>query len=406
MTALADAPVQSLHARNFVELSRLIHPIDPAIFERDYWEQRPLRVQRDDPEHYRDLLTLDDLDEVLSRSTKDLDNIRVVIAGKETPVSELESAHGHNSLEGAYQHYRNGSTIVVNHLNDRWEPLRRMAAVLGAELSARLQMNIYLTPPGNQGFGPHYDMHDVFVAQVHGEKHWRLASQPLALPLDGQPYDKSLPEPEPEQEFDLRAGDVLYLPRGTIHWATANENTSAHVTIGVHPTLYSQVIQRAVRVLCTKDARFRAGLPMGFATDEARQHRAADTIAELLDAVRAQLSPQDMVAGSVKQAASTGLPNLRHHLTDLEHLDRIGLTTRVRRRPALRFHISVDDAVVSVDFHGKTVRLPASVADEVRYVASSNGDGCTGASIPGDLDEDGRLVLISTLVREGFLTRA
>ncbi len=404
MTVLVDAPEKTLRAHDFVELSRLIHPVAPATFEREYWEKRPLVITRDDPEYYEDMLTLDDLDQVLSLSPIGLDNLRVVVAGKETPVSELGTAHGLNALEALYQHYRDGSTVVVNHLNDRWEPLRRMAAVLGAELSARLQMNIYLTPAGNQGFAPHYDMHDVFVAQVHGAKHWRLASQPLELPLDGQPYDKSQPAPEPEQEFDLRAGDVLYLPRGTVHWATANDSTSVHVTIGVHPVLYSQVVQNAIWALFTNDARFRAGLPIGFATDYARQRRAADTVTELLDVVRERLAPQDMVADSVLRATSAGLPSLRHHLTDLDQLDRIGLTTRVRRRPNLRYRISVDDNVVSVDFHSKTVRLPASFADEVRYVASSNGDGCTGASIPGDLDDSGRIVLITTLVREGFLT--
>jgi hypothetical protein len=64
----------------------------------------------------------------------------------------------------------------------------------------------------------------------------------------------------------------------------------------------------------------------------------------------------------------------------------------------------VTDDVASLDFHDKTVQLPASVADAVQYVAESNGEGFTPADIPGDLDEPGRLVLVRTLLREGFLT--
>lgn len=403
MTLLADR-AKAANARPSFDLSHLIHPVDPTVFRRDHWEREPLLVRREDPDYYADLLTLDDVDQVLTLSGIGLERVRVVVAGKETPISALRGS-GHNVLETLYERYRGGSTVVLNALEQRWEPLHRLSRMLGGELSARLQMNIYVTPAGNQGFGPHYDMHDVFVAQVHGAKHWRIAGQPYELPLNGQPYDKSQPDPEPDDEFDLRAGDLLYLPRGTVHWATANEHTSVHITIGVHPVLYSQLVERAVKELFAEDVRFRRALPIGFATDPDARPPAEDLLGELVELLRNRLSPRDMVADAVRRATSISLPALRHHLTDLEDLDRIGPDTRVRRRPDLRFTLTVDDESVCLDFHDKTIRLPAHVADEVRYVSNSNGEGCSAASIPGELDQAGRLVLITTLVREGFLTR-
>ena len=32
----------------------------------------------------------------------------------------------------------------------------------------------YLTPPGTQGFAPHYDDIEAFVIQLEGKKHWKL----------------------------------------------------------------------------------------------------------------------------------------------------------------------------------------------------------------------------------------
>ena len=32
----------------------------------------------------------------------------------------------------------------------------------------------YLTPPGSQGFAPHYDDIEAFVIQLEGKKHWKL----------------------------------------------------------------------------------------------------------------------------------------------------------------------------------------------------------------------------------------
>lgn len=34
----------------------------------------------------------------------------------------------------------------------------------------------YLTPPGTQGFAPHYDDIEAFILQLEGRKHWRLYS--------------------------------------------------------------------------------------------------------------------------------------------------------------------------------------------------------------------------------------
>jgi ribosomal protein L16 Arg81 hydroxylase len=408
MALRANSKKAAPRVQFFPKLSRLIYPVDLETFQRDYWERTPLVVHRDDHRYFEDVLTLDHLDQQLSRSGTRLDSLRVVINGKETPVGQLGSSAGRNgpinALEALYEYYRNGSTVVINSLAQSYEPLQTLSEQLGAELSARLQMNVYLTPAGAQGFVAHYDMHDVFIAQVYGMKHWRLASQPYELPLHGQPYDKSAPEPALEREFDLRAGDVLYLPRGVIHSATSNETASVHVTIGVHPVLYSQAITDALSRVFAEDVRFRRGLPMGFATDEGLQRQAADTIAELLGGLQSGLSPQDMVAESVKRAASMSAPTLRHHLTDLEQLDQIGVDTLVRRRPGLRWNVTVADDVVGLDFHNKTVQFPAHVTDEVTYVAASNGAGVTGTAIPGGLDEPGRVVLIQTLIREGFLT--
>jgi ribosomal protein L16 Arg81 hydroxylase len=407
MTLLADRGQAAPSARPFLDLCRLIHPVDVATFQRDYWEKQYLIVHRTEPAYFADLLTLDGVDQALSGSGVLLDHLRVVLNGRETPISEL-SAEGRNGDTNApevlLEHYRNGSTIVLNSLNQRWEPLRGFGHGLGADLSSRIQMNVYLTPAGGQGFAPHYDMHDVFVIQVHGTKQWRLSRPPLELPLQSQPYDKSQPPPEVDEELTLHVGDTLYLPRGTVHSATANETASVHVTIGIHPVLYSQAIEGAVKRLGENDVRFRHGFPIGFANDEDRQRQAAQTITELLDVLRSTLSPADMVAQSVTTAASINAPTLRHHLTDLERLDQLDLDTRVRRRPDLRWHLTVVDDTLNLHFHNKTVHLPAFVADEVRYVAGTDGDGFTGSAIPGDLDEPGRVVLLRSLLREGFLT--
>ena len=67
-----------------------------------------------------------------------------------------------------------GATIVLQGLHRSWPPLRAFTRRLVAELGHPAQVNAYITPESARGFDPHYDVHDVFVLQVSGEKHWSV----------------------------------------------------------------------------------------------------------------------------------------------------------------------------------------------------------------------------------------
>ncbi|MET8752310.1 cupin domain-containing protein [Streptomyces sp. NPDC004667] len=376
--------------------------MDPEVFRNEYWERRPLRIPRNDPRHFAELLTLSDVDALLSRSGPDFSNIRVVSEGQETPVSALG---GTDRLEMLYERYRSGSTIVLNALERRWDPLTRLTTRLSAEVGARFQVNAYLTPGGRaRGFDPHYDNHDVIILQAHGTKSWRLYGMPDALPLRSQRYGAARPVPEAEEEFDLEPGSVLYLPRGTVHAATSTDTASLHLTLGVHPVLFPALLGEAVQDLAEEDEALRRGLPIGFASDEGRRREAERMIEGLLEAVRTRLTPRELTDRAVRRAVSIAPPVLRGHLTDLERMPGLDGDTPVRLRPDLRWRVSLTHEHVELAFHNKTVRLPRHVADEVRFVLESGHDPFTAASITGDLDRPGRLLLVHTLVREGLLT--
>jgi hypothetical protein len=194
------------------------------------------------------------------------------------------------------------------------------------------------------------------------------------------------------------------MPRGTIHWASSNEAASIHITMGIHPVLYSEAIMDALTKLFETDVRFRTTMPMGFAADENGQHWAAAHLTELISMLPDLLSPREIVETSAVRATSASLPALQHHLVDLEQAGNIRAGTLMRRRPGQQCYVRVSGDTVDLLFHNKSVQLPGDLAEELRYLAAVNGDGFTAADIPGDLDEPGRLVLIQTLLREGFLT--
>jgi 50S ribosomal protein L16 3-hydroxylase len=66
------------------------------------------------------------------------------------------------------------------------------------------------------GVGPHFDSYDVFLLQAHGQRRWRIGQQKDLSLVPDMPL-KILATFEPEEEFVLNPGDMLYLPPRYAH---------------------------------------------------------------------------------------------------------------------------------------------------------------------------------------------
>lgn len=135
--------------------------------------------------------------------------------------------------------------------------------------------NLYLTPPNSQGFAPHYDDVEAFILQIEGQKRWRLY-KPLSenefLPrYSSKNFDQS-EIGEPILDTIVKAGDLLYLPRGTIHQGVTLDNVhSLHVTLSVYQKnswcdFLEKVLPQALNRAAENDSRFREGLPLNYLT--------------------------------------------------------------------------------------------------------------------------------------------
>jgi ribosomal protein L16 Arg81 hydroxylase len=257
------------------DLSHLISPIDVELFKREYWGKQPLIVHRPDRSHYANLLTLDDVDEILSTTSPLSGQVQAVREGKARPSAKNPAALGGGGPEGWFEEYRSGSTIVLQSLHERWPSLKRLCRSLAAEFSAGFQVNVYLTPPNAQGLSTHYDTHDVFVVQVAGTKRWRIYERTMELPLYGQAYPSNASETgRVLHELELQAGSAMYLPRGFAHQASSTESASIHLAVGALTVTWASVVLTAVEKVIEQNARFRSALPPGFAESVERRREA------------------------------------------------------------------------------------------------------------------------------------
>jgi len=126
---------------------------------------------------------------------------------------------------------RAGCTLQAIHPQQYSNSVWRVLYLLECYFGGLVGSNCYITPAGSQGLAPHHDDVEVFVCQLEGSKRWRLYKpiDPLAEGCSGD-LDRHLIG-QPHIEVVLEPGDLLYMPRGTIHEAMAQEELSSHLTI-------------------------------------------------------------------------------------------------------------------------------------------------------------------------------
>lgn len=284
-----------------------------------------------------------------------------------------------------------GATIVLQALHLNWRPVAALCRDLERALGQPVQTNAYYTPRDSQGFAVHHDTHDVFVLQVAGEKSWLVYEPLLELPLKQQRYGKELGEPgEPTHELVLRAGDTLYLPRGWLHQAETSGTDSLHLTVGINPYTWMDAFKGAVED-CAEELGFRRAVPVDGIGAE-----------DLLERLRERLDPDDVARRMRRRFVRTRRPVPDGGLSQLRALTGLGQETPVERRATVIADVEDDDEGAVLMFEGKEVRFPALARPDLEFCAEAE-EPFRPADLPGDLDGEGRLVLVRRLVREGFL---
>jgi ribosomal protein L16 Arg81 hydroxylase len=388
-------------------LAELLAPVSVEEFIQSYYESRPLLVRNRTQGGFDRFLTLDDADRLLGESHLNSEYVRIVQDGKNRSPQEGVDADLNQSeggLEALFQQYRQGASIVLLSLQERWPPLQKLCRSLTAPLSARMQANAYLTPPLAQALELHYDTHDVFVLQTHGAKSWRLYEPWTELPLRTSPFRDAPEDLRLVDEFVLHAGDLLYLPRGYPHEVRSGESTSLHVTLGVKPILWAEVIKDAVHDTIENDATLRRSLPPGFAADPAVFDGCVTELRRLLESTLSRISTEATMRSARSRAELAAQPSLRGHLCDLDRQGQVGLETVVMLRRESSPTLAVDDGYAQLGFHGKRVRLPGHTERTVRFLLAASS--FTAADLPDDLDETSRLLLVQRLIHEGLLVRS
>jgi 50S ribosomal protein L16 3-hydroxylase len=186
----------------------LLNGLTPSQFMRRHWQKKPLLIRQAIPgfQALLDRPALFDLSEqegvearLIQQTPKGWKMRNGPLGRRALPAVKLPNW-----------------TLLVQGVDQHVDAVHALLQQFRFVPDARLDdlMISYATDGG--GVGPHFDSYDVFLLQAHGRRRWRIGKQQDLTLVEGAPL-KILQNFEPEEEFVLEPGDMLYLPPRYAH---------------------------------------------------------------------------------------------------------------------------------------------------------------------------------------------
>ena len=187
----------------------LLGGLTASQFMRKHWHKKPLLVRQAIPDFKAPiprarLLAMAGEDGVESRLIQQLEG------------DNWKLSHGPLSRRSLPALTKPGWTVLVQGVDMHDAKAHELLQQFRFVPEARLDdlMISFATDQG--GVGPHFDSYDVFLLQAQGKRRWRIGRQKDLSLQQGKPL-KILSNFEPEEEFVLEPGDMLYLPPKWAH---------------------------------------------------------------------------------------------------------------------------------------------------------------------------------------------
>ncbi|NXU57061.1 RIOX1 oxygenase, partial [Turnix velox] len=250
----------------------LVSPVSPEKFLGRHWERAPLLVRRGDPAYYAGLFSTADLDAALRSGRVDF-GTHLDVTSYSEGVRETHNPSGRALPAVVWDFYQNGCSLRLLSPQTFSLPVWHLLSVLQEHFGSMVGANTYLTPPGTQGFAPHYDDIEAFVLQLEGKKRWRVYSPRTDTEVLPQFSSANLTQAElgePMLETVLEPGDLLYFPRGFIHQGDCLPDAhSLHITVSSYQRnswgdLLEKLLPAALQMALEEDVEYRQGLPMDY----------------------------------------------------------------------------------------------------------------------------------------------
>ncbi|WP_334135670.1 JmjC domain-containing protein [Tepidimonas sp.] len=213
----------------------LLAGLSPRQFMRRYWQRRPLLIRQAIAEFVPPL----DRSALFELAARDEVESRLIVhdpaAGE--PQQSWQLRHGpfdrraRRGERALPPLQRPGWTLLVQGVDLHDDRVHALMQRFRFVPDVRFDDVMISWASDGGGVGPHYDSYDVFLLQASGRRRWRIGRQRDLTLVPDLPC-KILQRFEPEQEWVLEPGDMLYLPPRWAHEGVAVGGDCMTISIG------------------------------------------------------------------------------------------------------------------------------------------------------------------------------
>ena len=243
-----------------IDFADLIRPLALSDFLDEFWDRQFFHDPADPGQDRAKWFDLAQFDALLSRPSLSATNLFAIDARRTLGPGDYSHANGDSDVLRVLDLFDAGATVVFREADRHHHGLWRLTRAIERALEAPAFANIYYAPAGGQSFPTHYDALDVFAVQLSGCKVWSLFAPIGAKPLRHDHCYDDLGNSGEQARITLRAGDVLYIPRGQPHLVTAGDEPSLHISISVTPFTRYDLLRSQLDVLARSDGDHRVAL--------------------------------------------------------------------------------------------------------------------------------------------------
>ncbi len=369
-------------------------------FLRDYWQKKPLLI-RDALPNFRSPLRPEELAGLALEDS--VDSRLILEEGGDHP---WELRYGPFSERDFRKLPAEKWTLLVQEVD-------RLVPEVGALLDHfrfvpdwRIDDVMVSYAPDEGGVGAHIDNYDVFLLQGMGKRRWQISYEAVEVEDLVPDIDVSiLADFEPDEDWILEPGDMLYLPPRIAHYGVAIGDCMTY-SIGFRAPSDADLISSYVAALEQDAASERRYSDPDLKASTAPGRIDVRTLEEVRKALRRAIEDEASMDRWFGRYATESRRGYYPPLPDEEVTPRqirkaIERGAVIQRAPGVRMaYFTRDDGTTGFFVAGEEYEFDGALANLAALLANRRS---FRASELAEIDDDDAYELLADLVNEGFL---
>jgi len=229
----------------------LLGGLTPADFMRRYWQRKPLLI-RQAIANFKPPLSCAQVKRLARR-----DDVESRLIWRESGSWNME----HGPFARLPLVREPGWSVLVQSVDQHDDAVAALMQSFRFIPDARLDDVMISVASDQGGIGPHFDSYDVFLLQGHGKRRWRIGRQKNLALVPELPL-RILAHFDPEEDYVLEPGDMLYLPPHIAHDGIAVGGDCMTLSIGFRSPSYA-TLARGLLEAAADQLMARSGAPCG-----------------------------------------------------------------------------------------------------------------------------------------------